>query len=322
MIRLDTASTIVQIDVPQSVSTFLERVAEQPWAAVAEFLLIGIVVYTILRFLQGTRGARLVRAVMTILVVGFAVVWALADRFGLERINVLYRYFIPGVFLVSLVAFQAELRRMLIRLGQGEWFQRWLKSPDVTIEPIVTAVARLSKKKIGALIAVERSAELGALTETGIPLDAVVSAELLETIFWPGTALHDLGVIIHQRRILAAGCQFPLAESDDVDRSLGSRHRAALGMSQEVDGVVIVVSEETGTISLAANGRLRRALSVDALRVSLIRELVSSSRSPVKPRGQDAKTVSPQAAGPRAAGKGPPSTVSVGESSKETVTKS
>lgn len=261
------------------VQSFFERVAERPWAAVIELLLIGGVVYAILRFLQGTRGARLIRAVLTILAVSFAIVWLIAERFEFDRINVLYPYFILGVFLVSLVAFQTELRRILIRLGQGGWLQRWFKSSDAAIDPIITAVERLSKKKIGALMAIERSTQMGAVTETGVRLDATVSAELIETIFWPGTALHDMGVIVQQERIVAAGCQFPLAESGDLDRSLGSRHRAALGMSQEVDAVVIVVSEETGTISVAIHGRLRRALTLDALRATLVKEL---GRQPAK----------------------------------------
>jgi diadenylate cyclase len=255
--------------------SFLERVAERPWIALIELLLIGSVVYAILRFLQGTRGARLVRAVLLILAVSFAVVWLIAERFEFERINILYPYFILGVFLVSLVAFQTELRRMLLRLGQGGWFQRWFKSSNEVIDPIVTAVERLSKKKIGALIAIERGTEMGAVSETGVPLDAIVTAELVETVFWPGTALHDLGMIVRQGRIVAAGCQFPLDESADADRSLGSRHRAALGMSHEADAVVIVVSEETGAVSTAINGRLRRSLTTEALRSALIAELTA-----------------------------------------------
>ena len=263
------------------VRSFFEQVAERPWVAIVELLLIGSVVYTILRFLQGTRGARLIRAVLTILAVSFAVVWLIAERFELERINILYPYFILGVFLVSLVAFQTELRRLLLRVGRGGWLQRWFKSSNEVIDPVVTAVERLSKKKIGALIAIERITETGAITESGIRLDATVSTELLETIFWPGTALHDMGVVVHQERIVAAGCQFPLAEAGDVDRSLGSRHRAALGMSQEVDAIVIVVSEETGTISVAMHGRLRRALTVDALRTTLVKELSAQASKAV-----------------------------------------
>lgn len=264
---------VAQTDLPRSVQSFLERVSDHPALVLIELCLIGVVVYVILRFLQGTRGARLVRAVLTILGVSFAVVLLIAERFEFERINVLYPYFILGVFLVSLVAFQTELRRMLLRLGQGGWLQRWLKSADPAIEPIVVAIERLSKKKIGALIAIERMTEMGAVIETGVRLDATVSTELIETIFWPGTALHDLGMIIHEGRIVSAGCQFPLTESGDIDRSLGSRHRAALGMSEEVDAVVVVVSEETGTISVAIHGRLRRALTIDALRATLAKEL-------------------------------------------------
>ena len=259
--------------------SMMERVADRPWVAAIEFLLIACVVFSILRFLQGTRGARLIRAVLILLAVNFAVVWLIADRFGLERINALYRFFVLGVFLVSLVAFQSELRRILLRLGQGGWMKRWFRSPDAIAGPIVTAVERLSQKKIGALIAIERTAEVGAVTETGVRLDAVVSAELIETIFWPATPLHDLGVVIHQETILAAGCQFPLAESGDLDRSLGSRHRAALGMSQEADAVVVVVSEETGAISVAIDGRLLRAVSVATLRSILAGEL-TTERSP------------------------------------------
>lgn len=268
-----TASSQARIDWLPELRFFLERIADRPWVAVIELLLIGAVVYTILRFLQGTRGARLVRAVLTILAVSFAIVWLIAEKLESERIKVLYPYFILGVFLVSLVAFQTELRRFLLRLGEGGWLQRWTRSSTLVTDQVVTAVERLSKKKIGALIAMDRSGEVGALTESGVHLDAVVSTELLETIFWPGTTLHDLGVVIHRGRIVAAGCQFPLAESGEVDRALGSRHRAAIGMSQEAGALVIVVSEETGTISVAVRGRLRRALTTDALREALIREL-------------------------------------------------
>jgi len=265
----------------------IERVADNPWAALIELLLIGAVVYTVLRFLHGTRGARLVRAILIILAVGFAVVRLVADSFELERIRVLYPYFILGVFLVSLVAFQTELRRLLLRLGEGGLFQRWFKGHARAIEPIVVAVERLSKRKIGALLAIERRTEIGAVMETGVQIDAKVSAEILETIFWPGTPLHDLGVIIRQGRVLAAGCQFPLAESGELDRTLGSRHRAALGMSYEADAIVIIVSEETGAISVAVRGHLQRAISVETLRRMLTSELTEDNR---KSRGAKKKT--------------------------------
>ena len=268
------ATTFAQIDLLQWVRSFLDRGVDRPWAARIELLLIGAVVYTVLRFLQGTRGARLVRAVLIILAVSFAIVWLIAERFEFERINVLYPYFILGVFLVSLLAFQTELRRLLLRLGEGGWLHWLMKGSVQPVDPIVTAVERLAKRKIGALIAVERTTEVGAVTDSGVRIDAKVSAELLETIFWPGTPLHDLGVIIRQGRIVAAGCQFPLAEFGEVERALGSRHRAAVGMSHEADAVVIVVSEETGSISVAVRGHLHKAVSSEGLRNALVPELV------------------------------------------------
>jgi len=272
-------TAVGQADLPRLIKSVIERAWDRPGITVIELLLIGGVVYAMLRFLHGTRGARLVRAVVIILVLSFAVVRVLATRFEFDRINVLYPYFVLAVFLVSLVAFQSELRRMLIRLGEGGWLQGWSKSVVEVVDPVVLAVERLSKRKIGALIAIERRTETGALIESGVRLDAKVSVELLETIFWPGTALHDLGVIIHGNRISAAGCQLPLVESAEVDRALGSRHRAALGMSQEADAVVIVVSEETGAISVAIHGRLRRSLTIEALRSTLTKELTPPPRN-------------------------------------------
>lgn len=264
-------------DLLDGIRYFYQQIAHQPVITAIELLLIGSIVYVILRSLEGTRGARLIRAVLTILGVSFAVVWLVAERFRFDRINALYPYFILAVFLVSLVAFQNELRRLLLRLGEGAWLRRWLGGSEDIIEPIVTAVERMAKRKIGALIAVERTSEAGAIVETGVALDAVVTSELIETIFWPGSALHDLGMMISEDRVRAAGCQFPLADSDDVDRTLGSRHRAAIGMSDETDAIVIVVSEETGTVSVAFHGRLRRNLTPDALRQILAKQLAASA---------------------------------------------
>jgi len=263
-------------DFLRSLSLFAQRIQSGQyrfWQIAIELLLIGSVVYLALRFLQGTRGARLVKAVTLILVVSFLVVRLVAQTLALERINFLYPYFLLAVFLVALVAFQPELRRGLMRLGEGSLLHGWHKEAERLIEPLVQAAASLSKKKIGALIAIQRQTEFGALIASGVKLDAQVSAELLESIFWPGCPLHDLGVIVSQGRIAAAGCQFPLAESDDVDRSMGSRHRAALGISLEGDALVVVVSEETGAISVADHGRLRRSLSADGLRETLTEAL-------------------------------------------------
>jgi len=237
-----------------------------PVAVISEYLLICVVVYTVLRFLQGTGGARLLRGVLLLVIVAFVVVRAVADRLEWQRIQVLYEYFLLGLFLTSVVVFQPELRRGLMRLGETRLLRGWASDLDRLIDQLVAAAAYLSKRKIGALIAIERDVGLGMLAESGVPLDARVSADLLNTLFWPGSPLHDMGVIIRQGRIVAAGCQFPLADGENVDRSLGSRHRAALGASMESDALVLVVSEETGTVSVALRGRLIRGLTADQLR--------------------------------------------------------
>lgn len=260
-------------DALHQVESYFQRIIEHPWVSLIELSLIGAVVYAVLRLLQGTPGARLVRAVLTIVGVSFVVVWLIAERFEFDRINVLYPYFILAVFLSSLVAFQSDLRRILAKVGEKAWFQQWLKTPAEVIDPLVRAVGRLSKERIGTLIAIERSMEMSPWSESGVAVDAVLSSELLETIFWPGSPLHDLGMIVREGRIVAAGCQFPLAEWGHADRSLGSRHRAALGLSEESDAVIIVVSEETGTISVAMGGRFRRGLSLEELRAVLLSEL-------------------------------------------------
>ncbi|MFQ5413901.1 MAG: diadenylate cyclase CdaA [Phycisphaerae bacterium] len=270
---MHAAVTLGQTDPADQIRSLVDQLVDRPVVALTELLLIGAVVYGVLRFLHGTRGAGLVRAVVIILAISFAVFRLVAHSLGLERINVLYPYFVLGVFLVSLVAFQTELRRILMRLGEGAWLRKWTKAGNPMIDPIVAAVERLSKKKIGALIAVERNTEVGALVESGVALDAEVSTELLETIFWPGTPLHDLGVIMRAGRVVAAGCQFPLADSMEVDRALGSRHRAAVGMSHDSDAVVIIVSEETGVVSVAVQGRLRRSLTPQTLRETLVKAL-------------------------------------------------
>ncbi len=252
----------------QRVLDYLGIGGYSPGVVLVELLLIAAVVYTGLRFLHGTRGARLFQGVLFLVVVSFLVVRLLADTFDWARIRILYQYFMWGVFLTALVVFQPELRRGLMRLGETRWFRRYLGGKSA-IDPIVRAVAELSRKKIGALIALEREVQLGALADTGVRMDATISAELLETIFWPGTALHDMGVIIRGDVITAAGCQFPLAESGDVDRSLGSRHRAAVGLSAESDAVVVVVSEETGFISVCMGGNMQRGLTLDELQHTL-----------------------------------------------------
>ncbi|NLX05635.1 MAG: TIGR00159 family protein [Phycisphaerae bacterium] len=250
----------------QIVQDYLKRIPEYGWGKVGfELLLIGLVLYVVWRFLRGTRGLRLMRGLIVILVSLFLVLDVLAAHFHLDRINVLFSPMVYLIFFGSLVVFQPELRRALMRLGEATWLRRFISDTQQTTAPIVSAVRSLSMNKIGALIAIERQVELGSIVENGVRMDAVITPELLRTIFWPGTALHDLGVVIQEGRIAAAACQFPLTDSDQVDPTLGSRHRAAVGLSEDCDAVVIVVSEETGNISMAVQGKLYRGLTPEAL---------------------------------------------------------
>jgi diadenylate cyclase len=238
-----------------------------------ELFLIGVVVYAVMRFLRGTRGARLLRGLVLLLVGSTLLLYWMANVFDLVRIQVLYPIFIAALFLVALVAFQPELRRALIRLGAATWFVESSQGMDRVIDATVESATYLSKNKIGAIIAFERATELGALAAAGVPLDAQVSKQLLNTIFWPGSALHDMGVIVAQGRLAAAAVQFPLTDSTEINPSFGSRHRAAIGLSQESDAVVMVISEETGTISVVIDGNMLQGLTPERLRHALRSEL-------------------------------------------------
>ena len=253
----------------QSLINYLKSVfASEPYAPgriLLEMALIGVVVYTILRFLHGTRGARLLQGVVLLLTVGFLLVNVLAEFLGLDRLSVLYQPFLWSVLLATLIVFQPELRRGFMRLGETRWRRISQSEIDRVAIPVAAACGQLSKNKIGALIAIERDVGLTAIVEEGVRLDARLSAELLNTIFWPGSALHDLGVVIQNGRIAAAGCEFPMVDAEGVDRSMGSRHRAAISLSLESDAIVVVVSEETGAISIAERGELRQRIRPEDL---------------------------------------------------------
>jgi diadenylate cyclase len=266
---MNRVALLLQTDLFRWLRSYFERLGRSEsglWGVAIELLLIGLVVYALLKFLQGTRGARLLQSLGVILIGSFMVVRLVAEKLALERIIYLYPFFVGGVVLITLVAFQPEIRRGLVRMGDARWLRSWSKDTERIIDPLVTAAASLSLKKIGALIAIQRQVGIEGLAESGVRVGAEVTAELLETIFWPGSALHDMGVIIRRSRLAAARCQFPIAESGDLDPSLGSRHRAAIGLSLESDALVLVVSEETGTISVAEAGRLHRPLSSNGLR--------------------------------------------------------
>lgn len=257
-----------------SFSNFLRAWSSYPkWQVAIELLLIGLVVYGVLRFLRGTRGLRLLKGITLLLVSLYLIIRLVAAQFGLERIDFLYGRFLQFASIAIVVVFQPELRRALMRLGETRLFRSFSNQVDEEIEQLVETAAFCSKRKIGALVAIERESGLGGIAESGTRINAELSASLLNTIFWPNSPLHDLGVIVSNGRVTYAGVQFPLAESGDLERELGSRHRAAVGMSQESDAVVLVVSEETGDVSIAERGVLMRKLTPDALR-GMLHELL------------------------------------------------
>lgn len=266
-----------------SFESFWRSVRAYPWWQVGiELLLIGTVVYWVIRFLRGTRGARMLKGVAFVLISLYLIVSLVGSRFGLDRIRFLYGQFLIFASVATIVVFQPELRRALMRLGETRLFRSWSDQVTDEIDALVEAATFLSRRKIGALIAIERDVGLGGIAESGTRVSADLSAPLLETIFWPNSPLHDLGVIVSSGKIAYAGVQFPLAESGDLERELGSRHRAAVGMSQESDAVVLVVSEESGDVSIAERGQLIRKLTPEGLRGLLIELLGRGDSTPIR----------------------------------------
>jgi diadenylate cyclase len=259
-----------------NLSGFLRAIRTIPPLQIAlEMLMIGVVVFWTVRFLRGTRGARLLKGIAVVLISLYIIVRLLGSNFGLQRIEFLYRQFLYLASLAIIVVFQPELRRALMRLGETRLFRGWSHQIDEEIAALVETATYCARRKIGALVAIERGTPLGGLAEESkaTRLNAELSAALLNTIFFPNTELHDLGVIISQGKIAYAGVQFPMAEGGDLERELGARHRAAVGLSQETDAIVMIVSEETGDISIAERGHLIRKLTPDGLR-GLLAELM------------------------------------------------
>ncbi|MEM9065466.1 MAG: diadenylate cyclase CdaA [Planctomycetota bacterium] len=237
------------------------------WEIVLELILIWVVVYLVVRFVQGTRAAGALKGIVVVLLVLGPLVWLLSggERFG--RIAFLFDRFLAVVALGLVVVFQPELRRAMIKLGETPRF--WRSNPSKIAElteSVAVACRYLSKARFGAIIVIERQTGLDQMTEGGTRLDAALSSRLLQTIFFPGSALHDLAVVIKGGVVHAAGVQLPMAEPEEMpDPSLGARHRAAVGLTKECDALVVVVSEESGKIRVAEYGRLGEPVDPDEL---------------------------------------------------------
>jgi diadenylate cyclase len=259
---------------------YLIRVAQYNWWVVAiELFLISLVVYWAVDFLEGTRGERLFRGVIFILIAGVLILNLVSERFRFERLEYLYKGFLIAVLIIAVAAFQPEIRRALIRIGRTGLWASPSQQLSRTVEEVITAVTQLSTVRTGAIIVIEKRVALGEFIETGVRIDARVTSELLKTIFQPGTPLHDMAVIVRGDRVVAARAQLPLAEAGSVDGvEIGSRHRAAIGITTGSDAICLVVSEETGVISIAQGGRLTRNVSESVLRkhlTSMMEEMVA-----------------------------------------------
>src|SRR5580658_5781614 len=243
------------------------------WRPLLEITILAVGIYFSFKFVRGTRGAPVVYGFVLLLLS----LTVLAYFLKLEVLSWLIRSFVAFGAVAILVIFQPELRRILAELGTHPLFATSHEQRE-NIEVIIQTVERLAEVRIGALIALEQSINLQEATESGVPVDCEATPEMLETIFFPNNAIHDGGVIIKGDRIAFAACIFPMTQRQDLNATLGTRHRAAIGLTEETDAVVVVVSEETGAISYAYKGQLVRGVSAEQLRAFLTSLLVKSGK--------------------------------------------
>ncbi len=228
-----------------------------------EFLDIGIIAfiyYYIILLVRGTRAVAVIYGLVLILLVYYV-----SDELGLHTLNWLLTNFLGSFFLVIIILFQADIRKALSQLGGGRFFRRSPLAAE-SINQLVIAVMSMARKRTGALIVLERNVPLGDITERGVEVGAKITKELLMTIFQTDTPLHDGAVVVRQGKVAAAACILPLSSKFRGQTVFGTRHRAALGISEESDSVTIVVSEETGDVSIAMNGRLTTSLDETRLK--------------------------------------------------------
>lgn len=233
-----------------------------------DVLLVWFIIYKLLTLIRGTKAVQLLKGLFVIIVAKIA-----TQIFGLDTLGWLIQEVINYGFLAIIIIFTPEIRRALEQLGRGKIFQRsttqFEDEQNRLIEAMKKAVTYMAKRRIGALISIENETGLNEYIETGIKLNSEISSELLINIFIPNTPLHDGAVIVQKDKISAAACYLPLSESNFISKELGTRHRAALGLSEVTDAITIIVSEETGAISLAKNGNLYRNLSVEEFETQL-----------------------------------------------------
>lgn len=246
---------------------------------------VAFILYNCIKFFRDSRAGQLIKGILLILVI-----FILADWFDLLTIKWLLMKFADSIIIVAAIVFQPELRRALEKMGHSNISALGRQSLDSSTEQtdkmigsVCKAASNMQENKIGALMVIERKTPLGEIADTGTEIDATVSTELVQNIFYPKSPLHDGGMIIRDSRILSAGCILPLTTNNDINSDLGTRHRAAIGMSESSDAVVVVVSEETGNISIACNGVLTRGYDQITLRKALQEYLLTEDNGDKTP---------------------------------------
>lgn len=239
---------------------------------VLDILLVSVIVYRLLLIIKGTKAAQM------LIGLGVLLIASLLSRYlELYTVDWLIQSFWAQAVIALIILFHPEIRRALAQMGEAQFLQFTSAEELKSLEEIVRAAVALANRNIGALIVIERDTSLKDFVEVGTPLDAKVSKELLMSIFHPASPIHDGAVVIKGNRIVAAGCFLPITLSPEVSRALGTRHRAGLGLAEETDAVVIVVSEETGMISLAMKGKLETNLDMGKLR-NVLTDLFTKKR--------------------------------------------
>lgn len=240
---------------------------------IIDIAIIAFVIYKLFSLLRNTRAEQVLKGLIFVLF--FA---SIADILNLNTVSWVMNQFLTVALVFIIVVFQPELRSALERLGRGRslFSSEKIQRDERSINELVSAMSSLSRQKIGALVVLEREVGLSDIIESGTKLDSDISSELLINIFIPNTPLHDGAVIIRKNTIAAAACYLPLSSSNTIAKELGTRHRAAIGISEKSDCLVVIVSEETGSISVAENGKINRYFDEESLRIRLKNELVNT----------------------------------------------
>ena len=275
--------------------------------SIVDVLVVTLIIYWVLWVAQGTRATQLIRGIVILL----AFVYFLGTSLQLTTLNWLLRQTWPALIVGIPIIFQPELRRALEQLGHtGAWLPHFSTGEDTAqermVDELVRAAAQLARHRYGALMVIERETGLQEYAERGVPIDAYLTRQLLINIFYPNSPLHDAAVLIHGDRVVAASVVLPLTDNISATGQLGTRHRAAIGISEESDALAVVVSEETGQIAVAHNGRLIRNLDQERLR-RVLRSLLRLDRPP-RERGGLMTTVNGRLHLPQLAGRGPVAT--------------